>query len=79
MFTSRVGPLQIRKVEIYTEGRLLETRKNYVSTWTESRAWAQENPTRAPNFDQRLKVDGAQFEYLVCCNAKIYVKTEAKW
>ena len=40
---------------------------------------AQENPTRAANFDRRLKVGGAQFEYLVCCNAKIYVKSEAKW
>ena len=39
----------------------------------------QENPTWAANFDRRLKVGGAQFEYLACCNAKIYVKTEAKW
>ena len=39
----------------------------------------QENPTWAVNFDRRLKVGGAQFEYLVCCNAKIYVKSEAKW
>ena len=77
IFTSRVGSLQIRKVEIYTEGRSTKVDITPQTGSPESTTWDPRNPHMGDKLWWRLKVCGSisvQPNLFIC---KSDVKSEA--